>query len=1189
MTYRRILGTSAPVALALCSVAYAQQTTGGVVGTATDGSGAAVPNVSVTLSSAATGFTRTVTSNGSGEYTITDVEPGTYKVTVTAPNYKSFVATGVQVNVATSNTVNAQMQIGGTSETVTVEDTNVSVQTDSAALGQVIDGNQVKELPLNGRSFVELTQLQPGVSAANNFDTKNKGLQGGVDMSVNGNPTVNNLFLIDGVNNNDVGSNRTILIYPSNEAIAEFKMLTNSFGAEYGQASGAIISIVTRSGTNRFHGSAFYDGRNDVLDTFTYFARQNANPALPRGGKDKLRRNDFGYSIGGPIKRDKLFFFFSEEWNREIRGRTVSACVPTAAELTGDFSADGEGVSCSPNLPDFAGAPTVAGNPYKLQAIDPSAAKILQLYPSPTRTNLVGGNNWSQSLPTALYWREENVRADYRITPKNLIVGRYTQDTWTNPSYNAGYWGDDPFPALNSSWSQPSKSMMGRWTSTISDTLVNDAAFQYSNNRIIITAGGTNPDLLPQVSAAVPTLFANGQKHSPVGVPQVSLGNYNTTQNIAPWQNQLDLYSFQDNVSKIFGRNVLKFGLNLDIDGKDEDTNPSSGERPSLSGDGVALKNPDGTPAGGISTGNTLANFLIPGNKFFLSETSTNVRAKLRWRNYEFYATDNFKLTPHVTIDAGLRYSIMPPTYQPNGIETNFQPNLYNAALPATDACNGLLTIPGKDPCGDANKQFGTAFSSGTPGKNKYLQDVNYHLFAPRVGVNWDTSGTGKTVVSAGAGQFFQRERISRYTLVSNSPFAINANNYIRTLGGATPTALTGATSQPQGGYDPKSLLPNSWQWNLTVQQALNANSLFSISYVGNKGTHLTSGYDINQIPQSNWLDATFAQGNAVNTYRPYSNYGSLAWWTHSGNSNFNGLETLIKTRFKNLQMLAAYTWSHSIADIIVDDSSGALGTQTRTFYSQPRFDRGNGDVNRPNNFVANAVYNLPSLAGKNHLLTGALGGWELSGITTAANGNNFTIYQGASENTKAVAKVLDRTVGSPTLGTLITNPAAGLLNGLVQTGYTAPLRPLKVAGQSPTAGRKGQQIVNPNAFTLIGYQLGTIPSNMAPRGYVGGPNFVNTDFSVDKNWKVREMATVQFRLDFFDVFNHANFNPNQGTFTPFQSVNCGAQGADGTYQPCSTTNSVISAQSATSGFGTSNQTIGNASRQIQYTLHINF
>ena len=193
--------------------------------------------------------------------------------------------------------MNAELQIGSVSDTVTVEADAVQVQIDSGAIGNVIDGSQVRELPLNGRSFVQLTQLQPGVSAANNFDTKNKGLQGGVDMSVNGNPTTNNLFLIDGVNNNDTGSNRTILIYPSNEAIGEFKFVTNSYGAEYGQASGGVISIVTRNGTNQFHGSAFYSGRNDALSAYTYFARQNAGKGLPLDGKDKLRRNDWGCSI----------------------------------------------------------------------------------------------------------------------------------------------------------------------------------------------------------------------------------------------------------------------------------------------------------------------------------------------------------------------------------------------------------------------------------------------------------------------------------------------------------------------------------------------------------------------------------------------------------------------------------------------------------------------------------------------------------------------------------------------------------------------------------------------------------------------------------------------------------------------------------------------------------------------------
>ncbi len=220
----------------------------------------------------------------------------------------------------------------------------VQVQTDSAALGEVVNGEQVQELPLNGRNFVALTLLQPGVSAAECLDTKYKGLLSGVDFSVNGNATTSNLFLVDGANNNDAGSNRTILIYPSIEAISEFKMLRNAYGAEYGQASGAVINIVTRSGSNQWHGDVLYFGRNDALNAYEYFAASTAAQAraqgttLPNGGKDVLRRNDFGYSLGGPIKKDKLFFFLSQEWNIERRGQTRQSCVPTAAERAGNFT-----------------------------------------------------------------------------------------------------------------------------------------------------------------------------------------------------------------------------------------------------------------------------------------------------------------------------------------------------------------------------------------------------------------------------------------------------------------------------------------------------------------------------------------------------------------------------------------------------------------------------------------------------------------------------------------------------------------------------------------------------------------------------------------------------------------------------------------------------------------------------------
>src|SRR5258706_4423834 len=268
--------------------ANAQSYAGSVRGTVTDPSGGAVAGATVTLKEVGKNNALEATTTDLGAYSFPVVNVGTYELTVKAGSFKEFIAKNVEVHVSTVAEINAKLALGATTDVVTVEASDVQVQTTTAEVGGGIEGTQVRELPLNGRNFMALTQLQPGVSANNQFDSKDKGLQGGSDFSVNGNPSTNNLFLVDGVNNNDVGSNRTILIFPSVDAIAEFRMLTNSYGPEYGQASGAIISITTRSGENQFHGGAFYEGRNDNLNSAGFFNNLNGVPKAP------LRRNDWG-------------------------------------------------------------------------------------------------------------------------------------------------------------------------------------------------------------------------------------------------------------------------------------------------------------------------------------------------------------------------------------------------------------------------------------------------------------------------------------------------------------------------------------------------------------------------------------------------------------------------------------------------------------------------------------------------------------------------------------------------------------------------------------------------------------------------------------------------------------------------------------------------------------------------------
>ena len=320
------------ICLLVALSATAQNITGTIQGTVTDSQGAAVPNAAVTITNVGTAESRTANTNNQGFFTVPELPVGTYDVTVKQPNFKTFTSKHVALDASSTSTVNASLQVGSVNEQVSVEASAIQVQTSGGELSQTVEGNEVRELPLNGRSFVELTQLTPGVSPQDSFSTVHKGLEAGVDFSINGNNTTGNLFLVDGVNNNDIGSNRTILLYPSLQAIDEMKILTNSYGAEYGQASGGVISIITRGGTNTFHGGAFYDGRNTSLNANDYFNKLHDQP------RSALHRNDYGFNVGGPIIKDRLFFFESEEWNKELRGAARFANVPTLAELNGDFT-----------------------------------------------------------------------------------------------------------------------------------------------------------------------------------------------------------------------------------------------------------------------------------------------------------------------------------------------------------------------------------------------------------------------------------------------------------------------------------------------------------------------------------------------------------------------------------------------------------------------------------------------------------------------------------------------------------------------------------------------------------------------------------------------------------------------------------------------------------------------------------
>ncbi|HST12072.1 MAG TPA: carboxypeptidase regulatory-like domain-containing protein, partial [Terriglobales bacterium] len=582
---RRIVSTLAIIALILgiALAASAQNTTASVRGTVTDGQGAAIAGANVTIANADTADSRSQKSDKDGSYTFPSLPIGRYTLTVTMEGFKTFQERDVLLHVNDSLTLDAQLSVGVRTETIEVAANTTQVELTNADLSGTIAGKQITELPLNGRSFAQLLTLVPGVAQDNGFAYNQKGLNGGADLSISGGASNANTFLVDGANNVDVGSGRTLLVYPSIDSIEEFKVLRNSYGAQYGGNSGGQVTLVTKSGTNQFHGSGYYFGRNDVLNANNANLKAN-NPGAPT---PKLRRNDFGYTVGGPIVKDKVFFFWSQEWNRQITGRVNSGRVPTPLERTGDFSdqandtaftsantvgclpaaglADpGNGVggafTASPNNSAATGAGFIDVIP--ASRMSPAGAGVLATYLLPTlpqgTPNYGCGTNFSKSFNQANNFREESIRGDINLTKTTKLMLRYLQDnnTFGPPATGSSGWGADSGTSLlGETWSQPSRLAVARLSKTIGTTAVNDFQFSFSDNRIIITP--TNQAAATALSSLFPHFLPAADKgFTPQNGPAtwINAGNLPTVWNFGPWANAENLYTFQDDFSKVIGR-----------------------------------------------------------------------------------------------------------------------------------------------------------------------------------------------------------------------------------------------------------------------------------------------------------------------------------------------------------------------------------------------------------------------------------------------------------------------------------------------------------------------------------------------------------------------------------------------------------------------------------------------------------